>query len=440
MPRRSRTKNSCKGSSSHSHAAGSESSATAGAAANGGAAGMAAGPQPTPSGNAALAALLAQNAASGSWAGRPAMSRCGVARGAHRNVRKQVGCVHHQRVCCLCRTQSVDGVEELRRMLQTTRVDGEGQGERDDRSPPALNLDDLPRPHRRLVRYVARSVWQWLRSIKLLTCTCEPCRARSLEAVTPTEAELFATSLSTPLSQEGSTPMFASHGRPQQPGDDLDGSGSPTVARTAPAAQPAGSGVGAASVAAAPVRHAAPADFEMLATIGHGAFGKVFQVRHKATRRIYAMKVLKKQFVVAKKQVECAHIERNVMIKVCCGTMEASVLVSLTGVSAFAGEPPLPRRPEVRLPEQGQALFRYGLPRWWRTIHSFAEEWIVDGGRVPCMTCADAGGTAHTRHGSPWTPGTSASLCHGDGVSHRALASHQCDPSRPEARECAVGP
>ena len=172
MPRRSRTKNSCKGSSSHSHAAGSESSATAGAAANGGAAGMAAGPQPTPSGNAALAALLAQNAASGSWAGRPAMSRCGVARGAHRNVRKQVGCVHHQRVCCLCRTQSVDGVEELRRMLQTTRVDGEGQGERDDRSPPALNLDDLPRPHRRLVRYVARSVWQWLRSIKLLTCTC----------------------------------------------------------------------------------------------------------------------------------------------------------------------------------------------------------------------------------------------------------------------------
>ena len=45
---------------------------------------------------------------------------------------------------------------------------------------------------------------------------------------------------------------------------------------------------------------------------------QVFQVRHRQTRGIYAMKVLKKKYVLAKNQVECARIERNVMIKVRC--------------------------------------------------------------------------------------------------------------------------
>ena len=34
-----------------------------------------------------------------------------------------------------------------------------------------------------------------------------------------------------------------------------------------------------------------PQDFEMLRVVGQGAFGKVFQVMHKATKTIYAMKV-----------------------------------------------------------------------------------------------------------------------------------------------------
>jgi hypothetical protein len=34
-----------------------------------------------------------------------------------------------------------------------------------------------------------------------------------------------------------------------------------------------------------------PQDFEMLRVVGQGAFGKVFQVMHKGTKHIYAMKV-----------------------------------------------------------------------------------------------------------------------------------------------------
>jgi len=42
----------------------------------------------------------------------------------------------------------------------------------------------------------------------------------------------------------------------------------------------------------------------------------VFQVRHKVTQHIFAMKVLKKKHVLAKNQVDCARVERNVMVKV----------------------------------------------------------------------------------------------------------------------------
>lgn len=35
-------------------------------------------------------------------------------------------------------------------------------------------------------------------------------------------------------------------------------------------------------------------DFEMLALLGKGTFGKVYQVRRKSNNKIYAMKVLKK--------------------------------------------------------------------------------------------------------------------------------------------------
>lgn len=56
-----------------------------------------------------------------------------------------------------------------------------------------------------------------------------------------------------------------------------------------------------------------PRDFEFLKLIGRGTFGKVFQVRKKDTRRIYAMKVLSKKEIVAKKEVAHTIGERHIL-------------------------------------------------------------------------------------------------------------------------------
>jgi len=47
--------------------------------------------------------------------------------------------------------------------------------------------------------------------------------------------------------------------------------------------------------------------------IGRGTFGKVFQVRKKDTKRIYAMKVLSKREIVAKKEVAHTIGERKIL-------------------------------------------------------------------------------------------------------------------------------
>jgi atypical protein kinase C iota type len=38
-------------------------------------------------------------------------------------------------------------------------------------------------------------------------------------------------------------------------------------------------------------------DFQLLRVIGRGSYAKVLQVEHKRTKRIYAMKVIKKELV-----------------------------------------------------------------------------------------------------------------------------------------------
>lgn len=46
-------------------------------------------------------------------------------------------------------------------------------------------------------------------------------------------------------------------------------------------------------------------DFEILAVIGRGGYGKVFQVRRKGSSEIYAMKTLKKKDLITRRQVRC---------------------------------------------------------------------------------------------------------------------------------------
>lgn len=53
--------------------------------------------------------------------------------------------------------------------------------------------------------------------------------------------------------------------------------------------------------------------FDIIKVVGKGSFGKVFLVRDKAKKTIHAMKVLKKDYIIKKNQVEHTKTERNVL-------------------------------------------------------------------------------------------------------------------------------
>lgn len=57
-------------------------------------------------------------------------------------------------------------------------------------------------------------------------------------------------------------------------------------------------------------------DFELLAVLGRGGFGKVMQVRHKGSGIIYAMKILKKSELRRRRQVGLFHLS-SIMIALC---------------------------------------------------------------------------------------------------------------------------
>eukprot|EP00455_Lapot_gusevi_P042692 TRINITY_DN509_c0_g1_i2.p1 TRINITY_DN509_c0_g1~~TRINITY_DN509_c0_g1_i2.p1 ORF type:complete len:541 (+),score=170.49 TRINITY_DN509_c0_g1_i2:57-1679(+) len=54
-------------------------------------------------------------------------------------------------------------------------------------------------------------------------------------------------------------------------------------------------------------------DFEFMKVIGRGSFGKVMQVRKKDTGKIYAMKILKKETIIARNQVDHTRAERLIL-------------------------------------------------------------------------------------------------------------------------------
>ena len=73
-------------------------------------------------------------------------------------------------------------------------------------------------------------------------------------------------------------------------------------------------GTGAGGGAAAPgAARASLEDFELLRVIGKGSFGKVFLVRKISDQEVYAMKVLKKDHVRRRKQIEHTRTERRVL-------------------------------------------------------------------------------------------------------------------------------
>ncbi|KAJ0397355.1 hypothetical protein P43SY_008174 [Pythium insidiosum] len=60
-------------------------------------------------------------------------------------------------------------------------------------------------------------------------------------------------------------------------------------------------------------KHTTLQDFKMIQVIGRGSFGKVVLVGHKETKKLYAMKILSKENIVKRKQVEHTRTERRVL-------------------------------------------------------------------------------------------------------------------------------
>lgn len=54
-------------------------------------------------------------------------------------------------------------------------------------------------------------------------------------------------------------------------------------------------------------------DFELLCVIGRGSFGKVMKVRHKQTREIFAMKVLRKDMIIKENMVSHTKSEKQIL-------------------------------------------------------------------------------------------------------------------------------
>lgn len=57
-------------------------------------------------------------------------------------------------------------------------------------------------------------------------------------------------------------------------------------------------------------------DFDLLAVLGRGGFGKVMQVRHRPTDVVYAMKILKKTELRRRRQIERTQTERTILAAV----------------------------------------------------------------------------------------------------------------------------
>jgi len=62
-----------------------------------------------------------------------------------------------------------------------------------------------------------------------------------------------------------------------------------------------------------PARKACLDDFILVKTVGKGSFGKVVMVRKKDDSKIYAMKILKKEMVLKRKQYEHTLAERRIL-------------------------------------------------------------------------------------------------------------------------------
>lgn len=120
----------------------------------------------------------------------------------------------------------------------------------------------------------------------------------------------------------------STHGGPLVPraGGAGAAAGSQTAGQRTPGSSPAASSSASASSTprvrgpfvqmrsgSQPVERVGPSSFELVRLLGRGAFGEVFQVKHKRTEEVYAMKVLQKSKIIGKNLQRYAMTERNIL-------------------------------------------------------------------------------------------------------------------------------
>lgn len=57
-------------------------------------------------------------------------------------------------------------------------------------------------------------------------------------------------------------------------------------------------------------------NFDFMKQLGSGAFGQVYLTKHRKTQKVFAMKVLNKKRLMAKKQLKYAVSETNILKRV----------------------------------------------------------------------------------------------------------------------------
>ena len=57
-------------------------------------------------------------------------------------------------------------------------------------------------------------------------------------------------------------------------------------------------------------------DFEMIRIVGKGTFGKVFQVMNKKTKKMYAMKCIRKDVVLENEQMDSLKLEKEILYNI----------------------------------------------------------------------------------------------------------------------------
>lgn len=73
-------------------------------------------------------------------------------------------------------------------------------------------------------------------------------------------------------------------------------------------------------------------DFKMISVIGKGSYGKVLLVKKNDTGELYALKVLKKQEILRRNQVEHTMTERRILVSLMMKVTKCQIGFSKTSI------------------------------------------------------------------------------------------------------------